>query len=376
VRILLVIGSLRAGGAERVMSLLATELERRGHELALLTLSPPSDDFFPVPQRVRRLSIGLEGESRGPLHGVRMNLRRVAALRRCFARERPEVVVSFLTTMNVLCCTASLGAAHRLVVSERVDPSTYSAGRAWDVLRALAYRRAAVLVVQTESVARWFRAAGGPGSPPVVVIPNPVRSGTGPRNDPGGQGTDPSTAVAQPRYLLGIGRLEAQKGFDLLIDAFARLAASRPGLELRIAGAGSLRAELERRAAQRGVAARVRFLGQVADTAALLRGASVFALPSRFEGFPNALLEALACGVPSVAADCPTGPRELIGADERGLLVPRDDVDALTSAVARLLDDAALAAGYAAAGPAAARRYAVDAIADQWEAALRGGAPA
>jgi GalNAc-alpha-(1->4)-GalNAc-alpha-(1->3)-diNAcBac-PP-undecaprenol alpha-1,4-N-acetyl-D-galactosaminyltransferase len=358
VRIALVIGSLRAGGAERVMSLLAAELLRRGHEVALVTLSPPADDFFRVPQAVARVSIGLEGDSKGPLRGVLMNLRRIVALRRSFARHRPEVVLSFLTTMNVLSCVASIGARHRLVVSERVDPSRYSVGRAWDALRVLAYRRAAVLVVQTEAVARWFRSASV--SPPVVVIPNPVQVA------PGGG------APAGPPYLLGMGRLERQKGFDVLIEAFARVAPRWPALELRIAGSGSQREALAQLAAQRGVAERVRFLGQVTDAAALLRGARVFALPSRFEGFPNALLEALACGVPSVAADCPTGPRELLGDNAHGLLVAMEDAEGLASAIARVLDDGVLAARLSAAGPAAAQHYGVEAVTDQWEAAMRG----
>ncbi len=359
-RVALVIGSLRAGGAERVMSLLAAELLRRGHDVSLVTLSPPADDFFHVPPAVTRVSIGLERESTGPLGGVVMNLRRIFALRRSFAHQRPDVVLSFLTTMNVLCCVASLGARHRLVVSERVDPSRYSVGRAWDALRVLAYRRAAVLAVQTETIARWFRSASA--APPVIVIPNPV------------QIAPADVRPAEPPYVLGMGRLEHQKGFDLLIEAFARLAPLRPGLELRIAGSGSQRKALTQLAVQLGVAGRVHFLGQVTDAAAQLRGARVFALPSRFEGFPNALLEALACGVPSVAADCPTGPRELLGDDEHGLLVDMDDVDGLASALARVLDDDAMAARLSAAGAEVAKRYGVTAVTKQWEAAMRGEA--
>lgn len=340
------------------MSLLAAEFLRRGHEVALVTLSPPSDDFFRLPPGVERFSIGLEGESAGPLRGVMMNLRRIVALRRCFARYRPAVVLTFLTSMNVLCCVASLGSRHRLVVSERVDPAQYSVGRAWDALRGLAYRRAALLAVQTETIACWFRSASV--SPPVVVIPNPVQIAPGDRKP------------TEPPYVLGVGRLEGQKGFDVLIEAFARLAPRWPSLEVRIVGSGSQREALARLAAQRGVADRVRFLGQVEDTTELLRGASVFALPSRFEGFPNALLEALACGVPSVASDCPTGPRELLGDDAHGLLVPTEDAESLAAAIVRLLSDTELASRLSATGSAVAQRYCVEAVADQWEVAMRG----
>jgi glycosyltransferase involved in cell wall biosynthesis len=110
----------------------------------------------------------------------------------------------------------------------------------------------------------------------------------------------------------------------------------------------------------------------VEDTTELLRGARVFALPSRFEGFPNALLEALACGVPSVAADCPTGPRELLGDDAHGLLVPTEDAESLAAAIVRLLSDTELASRLSATGSAVAEKYCVETITDQWEAAISG----
>lgn len=176
--------------------------------------------------------------------------------------------------------------------------------------------------------------------------------------------------------VLFVGRLEAAKGVGELMAAWDRVLQALPSALLVLAGDGAWRSRVEAWAA--GRPASVRVLGeQPLRTLAEWHAASdLFTLPSWSEGTPNALLEALACGVPSVAADCPTGPRELIGDDERGLLVPTDDVGALVAAIARLLDDAALAARCASAGAAVARCYAIDAIADRWEAVLRGGVPA
>jgi glycosyltransferase involved in cell wall biosynthesis len=153
----------------------------------------------------------------------------------------------------------------------------------------------------------------------------------------------------------------------VLIDAFARLGPSAAGCELWIAGRGSRRASLEQRARDSGVGDRVRFLGEVGHAAGLMRGARVFALPSRFEGFPNALLEAMSSGAPCVATDCPSGPRELLGDDEGGILVPVDDVDRLAEAIDRVLADRELAGRLSVAGRRIAESYSLDAIAERWE---------
>lgn len=358
-KLMLAIGSLRAGGAERVMSSLADEFARRGHEVALVTLSDPREDFFKLSPAVRRVSIGLEGASSGLVSAVVQNWRRIIALRRALGAYRPDVAVSFLTTMNVLVSLASRGMPHALLLSERVDPTQHSVGRAWDWMRLHEYRRAAALVVQTESVARWFQDALGSAARPVVVIPNPLA--------PVALGAVSCARSGDAPYVLGVGRLEEQKGFDILIDAFALACPPGTRPELRIAGTGSLRSTLEQRAYARGVADRVRFIGQSSETAALMRGASAFVLSSRFEGFPNALLEAMACGAPCIAADCPSGPRELLGVDEGGLLVPVGDVERLAAAIRRVLADPELSARLSATGRRMAQAYSLPVVAERWE---------
>ncbi|HZP43034.1 MAG TPA: glycosyltransferase [Candidatus Binatia bacterium] len=163
-------------------------------------------------------------------------------------------------------------------------------------------------------------------------------------------------------YVLGVGRLEMQKGFDVLIDALARL--PRADVDLLLAGDGSRRAALEALAGARGVASRVRFLGATdrATTVALFHGAAVVACPSRFEGLPLVCVEALAAGRP-VVASCVNGIPELVADGETGLLVPPDDAAALAAALGRLLDAPAAAAALAARGRAkVAREHTWDAV--------------
>ena len=143
--------------------------------------------------------------------------------------------------------------------------------------------------------------------------------------------------------MLAVGRLQAQKGFDLLLQAWQTVARQLPEARLRIVGGGPLGAELAALAKTLGVEASVEFAAPTERIEALYREAAVFVLSSRYEGMPLALLEAQALGVPAVAFDCPTGPREILS-EATGVLVPSADVPALAQALLRLLRDPALRA--------------------------------
>jgi glycosyltransferase involved in cell wall biosynthesis len=180
----------------------------------------------------------------------------------------------------------------------------------------------------------------------------------------------PACAPLKP-YLLAVGRLTPQKGMDVLVDAFARVAAEIEDVELWIAGSGPDEASLRRLALDLGVAGRVRFLGHVKNVHELMFHARVFVLASRYEGFPNVLLEALAAGAASIATDCPTGPREILDDGKAGLLVRPGDAADLAHAVRRLLGDPALIERLRELGPNVAGRFSVAAVTDRWERLLR-----
>ena len=142
--------------------------------------------------------------------------------------------------------------------------------------------------------------------------------------------------------LIAVGRLAHQKGLDLLLSAFAEAAKDFPEWKLDIFGQGPLREELEKQRNQLGLGNRVHFRGITTDVYAELERSDIFVLPSRFEGLPNALMEAMAAGLPVIAADCKFGPAELITHQSNGLLVPVEDIPALTEALKQLMGDAAL----------------------------------
>jgi len=358
-RITLVISSLCLGGAEGVLTRLAGGLCARGHQVALLTLDNGSvPPFYALDPRIRHQPLGLAGTTTGPLDALAANLRRVRALRRVVLTshggQRPDAVLSFMDTTNILAILALLGTSVPLAACERTDPRVYDIGSAWGTLRRLTYPLAALVVAQTESVRRVL-----PGKS--VALPNPVEL-------PADLG--PGWIPPPGRLLMALGRLAPEKGFDTLLDAFARIAPAHPDWSLAILGEGPERGRLEEQREALGFADRVQLPGRLDAPGGALRRAELFVLSSRFEGFPNALCEALACGLPAVAFDCPSGPAEILRHEVDGLLVPPGDVGALAQALSRLMGDDGLRGRMAARAPEVLERFGLEKVLDMWEALL------
>jgi glycosyltransferase involved in cell wall biosynthesis len=370
-RLALVISSLTCGGAERVLTLLANAWTRRGWEVAIVTIGPRREDFYTLAEGIRRVALDLAAPPRWPLDSLLNSLRRVRALRRALRDLKPDVVVSFMDKPNVLTLLACRGLEAPVVVSERVDPGHYSAGRAWAALRRWMYPAAAAVVVQTERQQEWFRRFIPRAR--VHLIPNPIGA-------PGAfSGPVPRLPEAE-HLVVGMGRLTHQKGFDILIHAFARCAPRHPGWALVLLGEGEERGALEDLCARLQMAERISLPGVIPDPSAVLRRAALFVLPSRFEGFPNALLEAMACGVSAIAADCPSGPREIVEAGVNGLLVPPEDVSALAAAMERLMSSPEERRRIGGRAGRVVERFSLQSALEKWqsifEALARSGRPA
>jgi glycosyltransferase involved in cell wall biosynthesis len=349
---------MECGGAERVMARMMNYWAARGHRVDLLTLAA-GEPFYDLDPRIRHRGLGLTGKSASAVEGVRHNLRRVAALRGAVRELQPDVVVSFMDRMNVL----TLLATHRLgipvVVSERTDAPSHNLGSAWNSLRRLVYRYADALVFPSASARTR---AVSLRAPTVRVIPNPiVLSGNGAQRNPGGEGS---------KSVVGMGRFTEEKGFDLLIEAFSRVANRHPNWSLCVFGDGPLRDTLSAEAARAGLNNRVFFPGTVSDPFRVFRQADLFVLPSRFEGFPNALCEAMACGLPVVSFDCRSGPAEIVRDGIDGLLVRAGDVKGLASAMDRLMGDPAERSRLANRAPDVTQRFRLDNVMGMWESLL------
>jgi glycosyltransferase involved in cell wall biosynthesis len=180
----------------------------------------------------------------------------------------------------------------------------------------------------------------------------------------------PRSAPADDLLWLTVSRLNREKGIDLLLEAWA-LSSQRKTSRLRILGDGAERADLEALARRLGIADRVEFAGFVSDKVPHWQQASAFVMSSRFEGFPNALCEAMAAGLPSVSFDCPSGPRAILSDGINGLLVPAEDTRALAAALDRIAGDPALRDRLGREAVKILENLGLAGITDRWEGALR-----
>jgi glycosyltransferase involved in cell wall biosynthesis len=331
---------------------------RRGDSVTLITLASRDQDFYRLDSRVERVELDLLFSTRTTLGAIRATLRRIIAVRRAILRVRPDVVVSFVDQMNVITALATAGTSIPTIVSERIDPLSYVMPRPWPTLRELAYRLVSGIVVQSSATVPWARRYVNADR--VAVIPNPL--------NPEFENTLNTPIAERDCVVVAAGRLVPQKGFDLLIPAFTAATVEHPGWRLVIYGAGSECATLQRQASLLQSSERIHLPGETASLREALRQAGVFVLSSRFEGFPNVLLEAMACGCPVISTDCPTGPSDMITPDHDGLLVPVESPRSLRAAIERLLGDPGLRIVLSRNAYERARAFSLPRVMELWDA--------
>ncbi len=362
-KILMLVSSMHAGGAERVAATLVNAWAERGDDVTLLpTYSAKGSCFYPISDAVKLVWLAdlAQVRSGGPL----ASLRRFAALRRYIASHRPDVVVSFLTNVNVAAILATRGLKVPVIVCERTNPAVEkNAGRLLANARRYTYPMADLVTVQAQATVGAFREMV-PGLKALSVIPNPL---------PPELAAVPVAArlpaIDARRRLMAMGRLVPSKQFDLLIDVYAGLAAAHPQWDLCIWGEGPERDALQARIDRHGLAARITLAGRTETPWQALADGDAFVLTSAVEGFPNVLLEAMALGLPCATFDCPSGPREMSREGQDALLVPAGQRAALTEALDRLMRDQTLRVALADQGARSVReRYALPAVLRQWDA--------
>lgn len=353
-RILFVITGLGAGGAEKNVAMLARHRAEKGDVVTVLAFAGAAgESYFPYPEGV---SVETLGQSTKEGRGRRKVLNRLIWLRARIGALKPDLVISFLTKNNVLSLLATLGRGIPVVIAERNNPEVQPASALWRLgLRWLGPQAARIVMLTGAGLSRLPAALRSRA----VVIPNPATVPADVTPCPGDGGR-----------LVAVGRLDGQKGFDLLIAAFAATARAHPAATLTIFGEGPGRAALEEQAKACGIGDRVALPGVTGRAGAWIAQADIFALSSRYEGFPNALAEAAAAGLPCAAFDCPFGPRDILAGGAAGLLVPGGDVEALAGALRRLLADPDLRSRLGAAASEASARFSMAAILDQWDATI------
>ncbi|MBF0392504.1 MAG: glycosyltransferase [Alphaproteobacteria bacterium] len=344
-RVLFVLPHLEAGGVERIVTNLLAHLDRDRFAPGLVLFTRRGSLLAEVPADVaicdlegrpaRRLPFTLArlfGEADLVYAGT--NAANLASLAACRLMRRPPPVV----------------------ISEHTPPAAYLGDAKMRPLRAMLMRwlypgAAALAVPVPEIGAELCRLLDLP-TLPVVAVPNPLVGEAVPASPP------IAAAEGDPVFV-SAGRLTREKGFDILIEAFARLLRDQPLARLTIFGDGPERAALEDLGRRLGVAARLRMPGFVRDPVVSFGKGAIFVLASRREGFGNVLIEALSAGLPVVAADCPVGPRIILDGGRCGLLVKPHDPEALAQGMRRMATEPSMADAFRRAGPDRAAPFAI-----------------
>ncbi len=379
------------GGTVRTVVNTANHLAARGHPVTIISLLRPRDKpAFSIDRRIRVVPL-MDERSRRPSAGLRSVARRSQRLLahrvvlgrldgwqsllthpresnfgrsslltdvllvRALQRLKPGVVVSTRPALNVV--AAQFAPPYlRTVGQEHMNFSLYPRDMlAWMLA---AYPGLDLLTVLTDGDARDYGEALADAPVRVRKIPNgllrlPDRI------------SDQSAPV-----VLAAGRLTRQKGFDLLIRAFARVATTHPDWSLRIFGSGPEQDNLQRLIEHLGITEHVQLMGRTSDMEGELVRGSLYALSSRFEGFGMVIIEAMAAGLPVVSFDCPRGPGDIITSGRDGLLVAPEDVDALADSLGDLIADEPRRRQMAEAARATAKRYTMQEVGKEWDAAL------
>ncbi|GAB1575962.1 glycosyltransferase family 4 protein [Bordetella petrii] len=359
-RVLIFIHSLHGGGAERVAADLSEHWAEAGRQVMVVTQADARDDAYTLHPAVQREILHTAGEG-GGLRGALANVRRVRALRRVLRQFQPDIVLGMMTTASVLAVLAARGLPCQVIATEHTHPPSQALSGLWQRLRRLTYPRAARVVALTRGTADWL-ARHVPGSR-LAVIPNPVHWPL-PRTEP----VQAPPARDGRRRLLAVGRLHPDKGFDLLVQAYARIAGEHPDWDLVILGEGAERARLQAQVAEAGLDGRVALPGRVGNVGDWYASADLYVLSSRFEGLSNTLLESLASGLAAVCFDCDTGPREVVRDGVDGVLVrPNGDVAALAAALSALMGDEAARQAMARRAVEARERFSAGRVLGLWQ---------
>lgn len=311
-----------SGGAERVIQQLIQYMQINGYQVELILIYDKPIQYKIHPDckvSVIRISKSLK---------VFDKLQRYAVVRKLVKKGNFDIVLSMPEEIGIYVLLALLGLNIPVVVSERNDPRRMPQKNISRFLRQVAYPFASGFVFQTQMAASFFsKKIQSKG----IVLPNPLD-------------TERLKAPFEGRreeLVIGAGRLEDQKNFPLLIDAFVLFHATHQDYRLVIYGEGSqhekLMALIKSKELDGGI---IELAGRTDDLVGKMQKASMFVLSSDFEGMPNVLIEAMAMGVPSISTDCPAGgSAELINDGENGILVPTNNVNAMCKAMAKIADD-------------------------------------
>lgn len=342
--ILIVTGSLRRGGAERVISILSNELVKKGWKIHICTMLFSAIGYELNP-KIDVIDLSCENRNQ-----IIDTPRMIKALRETIMKLEPDAVVSFMLTINIVTWMATRGLKVRFIPSERNDPSATGRGKIKHWLSCKAYASSYKTVFQTERARKYYSIRIQQNG---VIIPNPVK-------------VDQFRDSNPKHKIVSVGRLEPQKNRRLLIEAFSDVYKKYPEYTLDIYGEGSQENELKQLILELGLNNSVVLHGNVNDVHRQIADAEMFVLSSDYEGLSNALLEAMMMGLPCITTDC-AGAAEAVENGVDGIIIPIRDRNKMTEAMEKLISDASLRKQFSEKAVEHSKQFQVGNVIAQWE---------
>ena len=311
-----VVPALSCGGAERVVTVLASELAKTD-KVTILVYFRVKHEYA----RNEKINVVYMTDAEADYDGLNY-YHRLSNIRKIVRKANPDYVIPFLSHVCMQVRVALLGTRYPVLQTVRNNPATLPASPLVRKLRDCFIRFSCKTIVQNSRQKEYFSKSLWHK---IHVMPNPVRTDlldlerSHPRQD---------------RWtVISAGRLNEQKNYPLIIDAFAHSPQIREACQLLIYGEGELHSELQHRIDSLGLAESIRLMGRSEDMPSVYASADMFVMTSNFEGMPNALMEAMAAGLPCISTDCPTGPSDLIRSMENGILIEVNNRQQLEEAI-------------------------------------------
>lgn len=314
-KIIFNLSTLEKGGAEKIGAFLCNKWQEQGHDVVLVsTFSEKRQQAYPLNSNIKIINFSdiIENMNFGI---YRSFFFRALLLRKIFKKENPDFIVSFLPNVNIMCLLAKIGLGIPVIISERVDTFVMPLPILLKILMKLSYPLTDKLIVQTNELAEKFKTRPRLRAK-IAVIPNPILDF---------QYSRKIKLTNEPKILLSYGRIVLQKRIDRLIVAFDSLGPNLNNWELHIYGDGPEKQKLQQLALSKRSAKKIKFFPHVTNIDKLLTSSDAFAMTSEFEGFPNSLIEAMNSGLPCLAVDCPSGPKEITCNGKNAILTKNND---------------------------------------------------
>lgn len=347
-----IIPSLNAGGAERVVSTLSNQLINTFDVVIIVLYN--CTPFYPLDKKIEVQFCKEYNNTLSFTKSIRNHFDLIKKCRNYIKDANADIVLGFTITVNIYSVLASKKLKLPCIISERIHPDYDNVNGFWNIMRKRIYPKADTLVVQTQEIKNYFLPYTNEKK--VVIINNPLSEELVAQKD---------IHISKVNHIICVGRLDSQKNQELLIRAFSNI--EKSDWKLILIGDGELRPDYEKLIEDLNIEDSVELVGNVQNVSQHYNTAKIFVLPSNFEGFPNALIEAMYYGLACIATNCPSGPSEIIKDNENGFLIPVNDQKELEEKLQLLVNNYDLQKQFSKIAADCTTIFEASYIADKWK---------